>query len=81
MIKFPLKYPEEEEEELKKAAELFYEMGKAEIAEVATHLAKQFLYTYSSHYQAGSVRQYEKQCVPARLLRWWGCRQDIAGAA
>ncbi len=48
MIKFPYKYPEEEELELKKSAELFYEMGKAEIGEVATHLAQQFLYTYSS---------------------------------
>ena len=48
MIKFPFKYPEEEEKELKKSAELFYELGKAEIAEVATHLAQQFLYTYSS---------------------------------
>ncbi len=48
MIKFPFKYPEEEEQELKKSAELFYEMGKAEIGEVATHLAQQFLLTYSS---------------------------------
>ncbi len=48
MIKFPFKYPEEEELELKKSAELFYEMGKAEIGEVATHLAQQFLLTYSS---------------------------------
>ncbi|MCP4716056.1 MAG: FAD-binding oxidoreductase [Deltaproteobacteria bacterium] len=48
MIKFPFKYPEEEEKELRASAELFYEMGKAEIAEVATHLAQQFLYTYSS---------------------------------
>jgi glycolate oxidase len=48
MIKFPFKYPEEEDKELEKSAELFYEMGKAEIAEVATHLAQQFLYTYSS---------------------------------
>jgi glycolate oxidase len=48
MIKFPFKYPEEEEKELRASAELFYEMGKAEIGEVATHLAQQFLYTYSS---------------------------------
>lgn len=48
MIKFPHRYPEEEEYGLRKAAELFYEMGKAEIGEVATHLAKQFLLTYSS---------------------------------
>jgi glycolate oxidase len=48
MIKFPYPYPEQEELHLKKAGELFYEMGKAEIACVATHLAKQFLYTYSS---------------------------------
>jgi len=48
MIKFPFKYPEEEEQELKASAELFYEMGKAQIAEVVTHLAQQFLYTYSS---------------------------------
>jgi len=48
MVRFPFKYPEEEEKELKQSAELFYEMGKAEIAVVATHLAKQFLYTYSS---------------------------------
>ncbi len=48
MIRFPYRYPEEEEMELKKSAELFYEMGKAEIGEVATHLAQQFLYTYSS---------------------------------
>jgi glycolate oxidase len=48
MIKFPLKYPEQEEQELRKSAELFYEMGRAEIGEVATHLAQQFLYTYSS---------------------------------
>lgn len=48
MIKFPFKYPEEEEKELIQSIELFYEMGKAEIAVFATHLAKQFLYTYSS---------------------------------
>jgi hypothetical protein len=48
MIKFPYRYPDEEEMGLRKAAELFYEMGKAEIGEVATHLARQFLYTYSS---------------------------------
>ncbi|MEI6127377.1 MAG: FAD-dependent oxidoreductase, partial [Pseudomonadota bacterium] len=58
MIKFPytypdeevmgVKHPEDEERGLKKAAELFYAMGKAEIGEVATHLAPQFLYTYSS---------------------------------
>jgi hypothetical protein len=48
MIKFPFKYPEEEEQELRKSAELFYEMGKAEIGEIATHLAQQFLLTYSS---------------------------------
>lgn len=48
MIKFPFKYPEEEEKELKASAELFYEMGRAQIAEVVTHLAQQFLYTYSS---------------------------------
>jgi len=49
MIKFPqYKYPEEEKKELEASAELFYEMGKAQIAEVATHLAQQFLYTYSS---------------------------------
>lgn len=48
MVKFPHKYPEEEEYGLRKAAELFYEMGKAEIGEVATHLAQQFLLTYSS---------------------------------
>ncbi|MCK5423606.1 MAG: FAD-binding oxidoreductase, partial [Deltaproteobacteria bacterium] len=48
MVRFPFKYPAEEEKWLKKSAELFYEMGKAEIAVVATHLAKQFLYTYSS---------------------------------
>jgi len=48
MIKFPFKYPEEEEKEFRASAELFYEMGKAEIGEVATHLAQQFLLTYSS---------------------------------
>jgi len=48
MVRFPFTYPEEEEEELKQSAELLYEMGKAEIAVVATHLAQQFLYTYSS---------------------------------
>lgn len=48
MIKFPCQYPQDEQLELRKSAELFYEMGKAEIGEVATHLAQQFLYTYSS---------------------------------
>ena len=38
---------------LRKAAELFYEMGKAEIGEVATHLAQQFLLHLFLGYQAG----------------------------
>ena len=48
MVRFPFDYPGEEEKELIQSGELFYEMGRAEIAVVATHLAQQFLYTYSS---------------------------------
>ena len=64
MIKFPGKYPEEEEKQLKKAAELFYEMGKAEIAGVATHLAKQFLYTYSSQTKQDLFDNMKKNVFP-----------------
>ena len=67
MIKFPIKYPEEEEMQLKKAAELFYEMGKAEIACVATHLAKQFLYTYSSQTKQDLFDNMEKDVFPHAL--------------
>ncbi len=65
MIKFPFKYPEEEEMELKKSAELLYEMGKAEIGEVATHLAQQFLYTYSSVTKQDLFDNMEKNVFPS----------------
>lgn len=68
MIKFPYKYPEEEEMELKKSAELFYEMGKAEIAEVATHLAQQFLYTYSSQTKQDLFENIENNVFPSGFV-------------
>lgn len=68
MIKFPYKYPEEEEMELKKSADLFYEMGKAEIAGVATHLAQQFLYTYSSRTKQDLFENMEKNVFPSGFV-------------
>ena len=64
MLKFPFKYPEEEEKWLRQSAELFYEMGKAEIAVFATHLAKQFLYTYSSKTKQDLFDNMEKDVFP-----------------
>ena len=64
MVRFPFKYPEEEEKELTQSAELFYEMGKAEIAVVATHLAQQFLYTYSSKTKQDLFDNIEKKVFP-----------------
>ena len=64
MVKFPFKYPEEEEKELRQSAELFYEMGKAEIAVVATHLAQQFLYTYSSTTKQDLFDNIDKDVFP-----------------
>ncbi len=68
MIKFPVKYPEEEEKELKLSAELFYEMGKAEIAVTATHLAKQFLYTYSSETKQDLFENMENDVFPCGYI-------------
>jgi FAD/FMN-containing dehydrogenase len=68
MIKFPAKYPEEEEKELKLSAELFYEMGKAEIAVTATHLAKQFLYTYSSETKQDLFENMENDVFPSGFI-------------
>jgi len=65
MVKFPFNYPEEEEKELKQSAELFYEMGKAEIAVVATHLAQQFLYTYSSKSKQDLFDNMERKVFPS----------------
>lgn len=65
MVKFPFKYPEEEEKELIQSAELFYELGKAEIAVVATHLAQQFLYTYSSISKQDLFDNIEKNVFPS----------------
>ncbi|MBW2651540.1 MAG: FAD-binding oxidoreductase, partial [Deltaproteobacteria bacterium] len=65
MIKFPFKYPEEEEKWLRQSGELFYEMGKAEIAVVATHLAKQFLYTYSSKTKQDLFDNMKKDVFPS----------------
>jgi glycolate oxidase len=65
MVKFPFKYPEEEEKWLVQSAELFYEMGKAEIAVVATHLAQQFLYTYSSKTKQDLFDNIEKNVFPS----------------
>lgn len=65
MVKFPCKYPEEEEKELRQSAELFYEMGKAEIAVVATHLAQQFLYTYSSKTKQDLFDNIDKKVFPS----------------
>ena len=77
MIKFPFKYPEEEELELRKSAELFYEMGKAEIAEVATHLAQQFLYTYSSVTKQDLFDNMKNDVFPCGILRRGAAGQDI----
>jgi glycolate oxidase len=68
MIKFPYKYPEEEELELKKSVDLFYEMGKAEIAGVATHLAQQFLYTYSSQTKQDLFENIENNVFPSGFV-------------
>ena len=65
MIKFPFKYPEEEEKWLRQSGEMFYEMGKAEIAVVATHLAKQFLYTYSSKTKQDLFDNMKKDVFPS----------------
>ena len=65
MLKFPFKYPEEEEKWLRQSGELFYEMGKAEIAVVATHLAKQFLYTYSSKTKQDLFDNMKKDVFPS----------------
>jgi len=65
MIKFPFKYPEEEEKWLRQSGELFYEMGKAEIAVVASHLAKQFLYTYSSKTKQDLFDNMKKDVFPS----------------
>jgi glycolate oxidase len=64
MVRFPFTYPEEEEKELRQSAELFYEMGKAEIAVVATHLAQQFLYTYSSKTKQDLFDNMERDVFP-----------------
>ncbi len=65
MVRFPFAYPGDEEKWLKTSAELFYEMGKAEIAVVATHLAKQFLYTYSSKTKQDLFDNMEKDVFPS----------------
>jgi len=65
MVRFPFTYPEEEEKELKQSAELLYEMGKAEIAVVATHLAQQFLYTYSSKTKQDLFDNMERKVFPS----------------
>ncbi len=65
MVRFPFKYPEEEEQELIQSAELFYEMGKAEIAVVATHLAQQFLYTYSSKTKEDLFNNMKRNVFPS----------------
>jgi glycolate oxidase len=64
MIDFPHKYPDEEESGLRKAAELFYELAKAEIGVVVQHLAKQFLYTWASRSKQELFENMENDLFP-----------------
>jgi glycolate oxidase len=64
MIDFPHEYPKDEEWALKKAAELFYELAKAEIGVVVQHMAEQFLITYSSRTKQELFERLEKRTYP-----------------